>query len=158
VSPPICPAPDAIACVVSGSGRAASSCSVTVTPGCDTSITGVSTSTRANMITIGRATPVTGVTDAHSVYTTRVADESTYAAIIVGTTIVAGCPHDRHRRLLHVRLLLSLTDAIVATDSTCPADVATPTNDRSVACRATLFFDASARGVLNRLALQEIWT
>jgi hypothetical protein len=44
-------------------------------------------------------------------------------------------------------------DAIAVADGTCPADVIVPANDRRDAWRATLFFGASARGVLNQPAL-----
>jgi hypothetical protein len=49
-------------------------------------------------------------------------------------------------------------DAITAADGTSPADVATLADDRRAAWRATLFFGASARGVLNLPALQGVKT
>jgi hypothetical protein len=53
VSPLDCLAPDAVACTVGGSGRAASSYDVTGTLGYDASIAGVPTSTRVSMVMIG---------------------------------------------------------------------------------------------------------
>jgi hypothetical protein len=68
MTPPVCPASDTVACAVGGSSRVASSCSITVTLGCDVSII-----------------------DTYSVYTDHVADRSVYAIITVGAMIVAGC-------------------------------------------------------------------
>lgn len=113
---------------------------------------------RSITVTLGYNASITNVMDACPICTSHAADGSVCATIAIGTMIVAGCPAtivDASRTPISS---CPPADAITIVADACPVGVTAPANDRCAAQRATLFFDAIARGVLNLLALQEAQT
>lgn len=129
-SSPICPTSDTIACAINGSSRVAYSCGIAVTPGCDVSITGISTPTCVGTVVTGWATSITSVADTCSVCTARAADGSICAAIAVGITIMAGCLTTIADASHVLSSCYPPTDAVVAIHDTCPIGVVAPADSR----------------------------
>jgi hypothetical protein len=107
MTPPICPTSDTVTCVVGGSSRVASSCSITITLGCDVSII-----------------------DTYSVYTDRVADRSVYAIITIGAMIVAGYTITITDASRTPASCCPPVEAITAIDGTYHVDVAASVDSR----------------------------